>query len=78
MSGILKTLKTKINDTEQNVYPKTILEAVVDPETNETLDTILEDIKNNGGGGTGEGVDIIDNLTTADSDAALSANQGKC
>lgn len=43
--AIIKTLKTTTNDTEQSVYPKTVLEAVVDSETNETLDVILDNIK---------------------------------
>ena len=46
MSGIIKTLKNKTNDIEQNVYPKTVLEAVVDSETNETLDIVLDEINN--------------------------------
>lgn len=46
MSGIIKTLKNKTNDIEQNVYPKTVLEAVVDSETNETLDVILDELNN--------------------------------
>jgi hypothetical protein len=44
MSAIIKTLKTTTNDVEQSVYPKTILEAVVDAETNETLDVILDNL----------------------------------
>ena len=46
MSGIIKTLKTKTDDIEQNVYPKTVLEAVVDSETNETLDNIIDELNN--------------------------------
>lgn len=63
MSAIIKTLKTKTNETEQSVYPKTVLEAVVDSETNETLDVILDGLNNKidnietGGGG-----DIPDNV----------------
>lgn len=44
MSGIIKTLKNKINDIEKNVYPKTVLEAVVDSDTNKTLDVILDEM----------------------------------
>ena len=44
MSGIIKTLKNKINDIEKNVYPKTVLEAVVDPDTGKTLDVLLDNI----------------------------------
>lgn len=57
--AIIKTLKTTTNDVEQSVYPKTVLEAVVDAETNETLDVILDNlnekidnIEPGGGGGT--------------------------
>ena len=42
--AIIKTLKTTTNDVEQSVYPKTVLEAVVDAETNETLDVILDNL----------------------------------
>lgn len=45
MSAIIKTLKTTTNDVEQSVYPKTVLEAVVDTDTNQTLDVILDNIK---------------------------------
>lgn len=57
MSAIIKTLKTTTNDVEQSVYPKTVLEAVVDAETNETLDVILDNLNEKidnfepGGGG---------------------------
>lgn len=44
MSAIIKTLKTKTDETEQSVYPKTVLEAVVDAETNQTLDVILDNL----------------------------------
>ena len=55
--AIIKTLKTTTNDIEQSVYPKTVLEAVVDAETNETLDVILDNLNEKidniepGGGG---------------------------
>ena len=57
--AIIKTLKTTTNDIEQSVYPKTILEAVVDAETNETLDVILDNLNEKidniePGGGSGE------------------------
>lgn len=42
--AIIKTLKSTVNDVEQSVYPKTVLEAVVDAETNETLDVVLDEI----------------------------------
>lgn len=45
MSAIIKTLKTTTNDVEQSVYPKTVLEAVVDTDTNQTLHVILDNIK---------------------------------
>lgn len=59
MSAIIKTLKTTTNNVEQSVYPKTILEAVVDTETNETLDVILDNLNEKidniePGGGGGE------------------------
>lgn len=50
MSGIIKTLKNKTNDTEKNVYPKTVLEAVIDPDTNESLDVILSNLEVGGSG----------------------------
>lgn len=42
--AIIKTLKSTVNDVEQSVYPKTVLEAVVDAKTNETLDAVLSEI----------------------------------
>ena len=64
--AIIKTLKTKTDETEQSVYPKTVLEAVVDSESNETLDVILDGLNNKidnieTGGGSGGG-DIPDNV----------------
>lgn len=55
----IKALKTKLEDgTEQVVFPKTLPEAIIDPETNETLDVILnnlnEKIDNIEPGGGGE------------------------
>lgn len=43
MSAIIKTLKTKTDDVEKNVYPRTVLEAVIDPETGKTLDVLLDE-----------------------------------
>lgn len=41
----IKALKTKLEDgTEQVVFPKTLPEAIIDPETGKTLDSILNDI----------------------------------
>lgn len=60
MSGTIKTIKAKDdNNIEQNIFPKTVLEAVVKPETNETLDVILDELNNKidnieTGGGGGE------------------------
>lgn len=61
MSGIIRTIKAKDdNNVEQNIFPKTVLEAVVDSETNETLDVILDNlnekidnIEPGSGGGSG-------------------------
>lgn len=60
MSGIIRTIKAKDdNNVEQNIFPKTVLEAVVDSETNETLDVILDNLNEKidniepGGGGGG-------------------------
>lgn len=45
MSGIIKTIKAKDeHDVQHNIFPKTVLEAVVDSETNETLDVILDEL----------------------------------
>lgn len=60
MSAIIKTIKAKDdNNVEQNIFPKTVLEAVVDTETNETLDVILDNLNEKidniePGGGGGE------------------------
>lgn len=40
---IIKTLQTLDGDTEKKVYPVTTLNAVVDPETDKTLDVILDE-----------------------------------
>ena len=43
----IKSLKIKSEDgTEQNVFPKTSPEAVIDSDTGKTLDTILDEIDN--------------------------------
>lgn len=47
MSGIIKTIKAKDeHDVQHNIFPKTVLEAVVDSETNETLDNIIDELNN--------------------------------
>ena len=82
MSAIIKTLKTTTNDVEQSVYPKTVLEAVVDAETNETLDVILDNlnekidnIEPGGGGGGGTTYELSrteDTITLTGSDGSSS------
>lgn len=48
MSAIIDSLKIKNNKREEKVlYPKTVLGAVIDPDTKESLDVILDDIKHN-------------------------------
>ena len=80
--AIIKTLKTTTNDVEQSVYPKTVLEAVVDAETNETLDVILDNlnekidnIEPGGGGGGGTTYELSrteDTITLTGSDGSSS------
>lgn len=61
MTSIIKPLKTKQKDgTEQVVFPNTLSEAVIDSETNKTLDVILDELNNKidniepgGSGGSG-------------------------
>ena len=70
MSGIIKTIKAKDdNNIQHNIFPKTVLEAVVDSETNETLDAILGDKLTK--------TDIVDNCLSNRADLPLSANQGR-
>lgn len=70
MSGIIKTIKAKDeHDVQHNIFPKTVLEAVVDSETNETLDIILADKVSK--------TDIVDNLESTATNLPLSANQGR-
>lgn len=70
MSGIIKTIKAKDdNNIQHNIFPKTVLEAVVDSETNETLDNILADKVSK--------TDVVDNLLSTATDLPLSANQGR-
>lgn len=50
MSGKIIPIKAKDdNGIEQVIFPNTVLEAVVDSETNETLDNIIDKLKHNGG-----------------------------
>ena len=73
MSGTIKTIKAKDdNNIEHNIFPKTVLEAVVKPETNETLDNILDELDNKKVNTS----DIVDNLVSTATDVPLSANQG--
>lgn len=80
MSAIIKTLKTTTNDVEQSVYPKTVLEAVVDAETNETLDVILDNLNEkidniepgSGGGTTYELSRTDDTITLTGGDGSSS------
>lgn len=45
MSALIKTLKAKDEtNIPQNIFPKTVVQAVVDPETNKTLDVILDEL----------------------------------
>lgn len=80
MSGIIKTLKTKTDNTEQSVYPKTVLEAVVDTDTNQTLDVILDNLNEKidniepGGGGGGGGTTY--ELSRADDTITLTGGDG--
>lgn len=44
MSGIIKTIKAKDdNNVEQNIFPKTVLEAVVDSVSGKTLDILMNE-----------------------------------
>lgn len=44
MSGIIKTIKAKDdNNIEQNIFPKTVLEAVVDSVSGKTLDILMNE-----------------------------------
>ena len=75
MSGTIKTIKAKDdNNIEQNIFPKTVLEAVVKPETNETLDNILDGLENtkvNKSGDTSTGDLTVDGITTLNNDATV-------
>ena len=56
MSGIIKTLKTKVSNVEKELYPRTVTAAVVDEDSGksvkELLDEIEEKIDEGGGGGS--------------------------